>query len=146
MSAVSALNSNTSSANSSRGASGINDVNVDDFLTLMITEMQNQDPLNPMENSEMMQQLSQMRSIGATDKLTSTLDAVLLGQNLTTASSLIGKDISALTDDGSDIEGRVDRVTVAAEEGKAATVRIHIGENDVSLQNIREILSGDAGP
>ena len=145
MSAVSALNSNASSAASSRGTSGINDVNVDDFLKLMITEMQNQDPLNPMENSEMMQQLSQMRSIGATDKLTSTLDAVLLGQNLTTASSLIGKDISALTDDGSNIEGRVDRVTVAAEDGKMAAVRIHIGENDVALQNIREILPADAG-
>ena len=144
MSAVSALNSNASSAASSRGTSGINDVNVDDFLKLMITEMQNQDPLNPMENSEMMQQLSQMRSIGATDKLTSTLDAVLLGQNLTTASSLIGQNIRALTDDGSNIGGRVDRVTVAAADGKMATVRIHIGENDVALQNIREILPVDA--
>jgi flagellar basal-body rod modification protein FlgD len=145
MSAISALNSSASSATSSRGTSGINDVNIEDFLTLMIAEMQNQDPLNPMENSEMMQQLSQMRSIGATDKLTSTLDAVLLGQNLTTASSLIGKDISALTDEGSNIEGRVDRVTVAAEDGKTAAVRIHIGENNVALQNIREILPANAG-
>ncbi|MHB8969004.1 MAG: flagellar hook assembly protein FlgD [Pirellulaceae bacterium] len=144
MSAISAVNSQASSAKSSKSKGGINDVNVEDFLTLMIAEMQNQDPLNPMENSEMMQQLSQMRSIGATDKLTGTLDAVLLGQNLTTASSLIGKDISALTDDGSNIEGRVDRVTVAAEDGEMATVRIHIGENDVALQNIREILPADA--
>ena len=46
------------------------DTNLDDFLKLMIAELQNQDPLDPMENSEMLQQLSQMRSIGATDKLT----------------------------------------------------------------------------
>ncbi|MHB0955770.1 MAG: flagellar hook assembly protein FlgD [Pirellulaceae bacterium] len=146
MSSVSSASSTPPSTTISRGKSGINDVDVDGFLKLMIAEMQNQDPLNPMENSEMMQQLGQMRSIGATDKLTATLDSVLMGQNLTTASSLIGKEISALTDAGSNIEGRVDRVTVAAEEDQVATVRIHIGENSISLKNVREILSADGGP
>jgi flagellar basal-body rod modification protein FlgD len=145
MSALSAVNAISTSQTSSRDGTGISGMDLDGFLKLMIAEMQNQDPLNPMENSEMMQQLSQMRSIGATDKLTGTLDAVLLGQNVTTASGLIGKQISALTDDGSNIEGLVDRVTVAADEGKSATVRIHIGDNAVSLQNIREILSAETG-
>ena len=45
----------------------------------MITELQNQDPLNPMDNTQMLEQINQIRQIGATDKLTSTLDSVLLG-------------------------------------------------------------------
>jgi flagellar basal-body rod modification protein FlgD len=122
---------------------GLEETNLDDFLKLMIAELQNQDPLNPMENSEMLQQLSQMRSIGATDKLTETLDAVLIGQNVTTASSLIGKQISALSDEGNNVNGVVERVTVAAtDEGG---VRLHVGGDAITLNNVREILPV-AGP
>ncbi len=129
------------SAESQYDSGGLEETNLDDFLKLMIAELQNQDPLNPMENSEMLQQLSQMRSIGATDKLTNTLDAVLMGQNLTTASSLIGKEVSALTDAGSNVQGIVDRVTVAAaEDGRSNGVRLHIGSDSIALQNVREIL------
>lgn len=147
MASVSGVTSAASSAKSQSGATGINDVDIDGFLKLMIAEMQNQDPLEPMKNSEMLQQLNQMRSIGATDKLTATLEAVLLGQNLTTASTLIGKDVSALTDDGENIEGRIDRVTVTpGEDDEPAAVKIHVGDHTVSLGNIREILpvEGDA--
>ncbi len=141
MTAVSAVSSSTPSAASQQDGNGLQDVNVDQFLKLMIAELQNQDPLDPMQNSEMMQQLSQMRSIGATDKLTTTLDAVLVGQNLTTASALIGKQVNALTDAGSNVQGMVDRVTVVpADSGTAATVRIHIGDDSVALRNVREIL------
>jgi flagellar basal-body rod modification protein FlgD len=141
MTSVSATNSATSSSTPQTTASSISDMDLDSFLKLMITELQNQDPLDPMENSEMLQQLSQMRSISASDKLTSTLDAVLLGQNLTTASSLIGKEVSALADDGSDIQGTIDRVTVTpSEDDDPATVQVHIGDYTVSLGNVREII------
>jgi flagellar basal-body rod modification protein FlgD len=141
MTSVSATSSVTSSGTSQSAAGGISDLDLDSFLKLMITELQNQDPLDPMENSEMLQQLSQMRSISASDKLTSTLDAVLLGQNLTTASSLIGKEVSALADDGSDIQGTIDRVTVTpSEDDDPATVQVHIGDYTVSLGNVREII------
>jgi flagellar basal-body rod modification protein FlgD len=120
---------------------GLEETNLDEFLKLMIAELQNQDPLNPMENSEMLQQLSQMRSIGANERLTDTLDAVRIGQNVTTASSLIGKQIRALSDSGTNIGGIVDRVTVAAEgEDEPGSVRVHIGQESVALHNVREIL------
>jgi flagellar basal-body rod modification protein FlgD len=121
-------------------AASLNDVDMDEFLKLMITELQNQDPLDPMETSEMMSQLSQMREISSTDKLTDTLDAVLMGQNLTTASSMIGKHISALTNDGIDIEGQVDRVSVEpSSDGSRRSIRLHVGDSVVELQNIREV-------
>ena len=124
---------------------GLAETKIDDFLKLMIAELQNQDPLDPMENSEMLQQLSQMRAIGATDKLTSTLDSVLMGQNITTASTMIGKQISALSDSGENIEGTVDRVTVsAADDQEGANVRIHVGDQSVALKNVREILPAAA--
>lgn len=129
----------SSSANS-RNASKLMDVNIDDFLKLMIAELQNQDPLDPMKNSEMLQQLSHIRTIGASDQLSRTLEAVLMGQNLSTASTLIGKDVSALTDQGINVTGRVDRVTASATEQGSRTLRVHIGDHSIALQNVREIL------
>ncbi len=144
MTTISGTSSSTSTSSTQSGSGGLQNVDVDQFLKLMIAELQNQDPLNPMENSEMLQQLSQMRSIGATDKLTTTLDAVLVGQNLTTASSLIGKEVSALTDEGSNVQGVVERVTVVPDEDAGtSSIRIHIGDASISLPNVREIIPGD---
>jgi flagellar basal-body rod modification protein FlgD len=123
-------NSNASNNTALRG------LDMDNFLKLMITELQNQDPLNPMENSEMLNQISQIREIGATDKLTSTLDAVLTGQNLTSASSLIGKEVKALSDDNEQVSGIVDRVTVTN-----GVPKLHIGDKTVGLNNISDILN-----
>ena len=79
-------------------ANALNEVDLDDFLNLMIAELQNQDPLNPLENDELIAQISQIREVGATEQLTATLNAVLLGQNITSATNLIGADVVALND------------------------------------------------
>ncbi|MBC8354143.1 MAG: flagellar biosynthesis protein FlgD [Planctomycetes bacterium] len=120
---------------------GLNEVDVDQFLTLLIAELQNQDPLNPMDNSELVQQIGQIREISATNQLSETLSSVLLGQNTATASSLIGKRVTALTDDAENVEGIVTRasVTVDNSDGSRA-IRVHIGDKSVSLDNIREIV------
>lgn len=131
-------------SNTSTGSSKTNDlrnVDMDGFLKLLIAQMQNQDPLSPMENTEIMQQIGQIRSISATDKLTDTLDSVLMGQNLSTASSMIGKKVTALTDDAKNITGVVDRVSVEADaDGGNRKLRIVIGDNKVDIKNIREVV------
>ena len=119
---------------------GIEDMNMDQFLKLMITELQSQDPLDPMDNTKLMEQLNQIRDMAGMDKLTGTLDSVLIGQNLSTASSLIGKTIHALSDDGRDVTGAVDRVSVEPDSDGARTVRIHIGDDAIDIKNIRAIL------
>ena len=105
-----------------------------EFLDLMITELQNQDPLNPMENSEILQQISQIREVGATESLTQTLSSVLLGQNVSSATNLIGKHVRALDDAGKEVIGAVDRVTISD-----GTPKVHIGDKEVSLKNVGEI-------
>jgi flagellar basal-body rod modification protein FlgD len=111
---------------------------MDDFLKLMITQMQNQDPLDPMSNSEMLQQISQIRSIGATAELSETLGAVLLGQNISSATNLIGKRISARTDAGEEVQGLVDRISISD-----GVPKIRVDEHTISLNNIREIITPD---
>ena len=131
------------------GASGeaFSDIDLDGFLKLMIAEMQNQDPLDPMKNSEMVQQMGQIREIGATDQLTKTLSTLSSSQELVTASSLIGEQVTGLAEDGSPVEGIIDRITVETDSEKnQRTVKVHVGGKTMSINNIREIQTGQALP
>jgi len=130
-------------APSTRKVNDMDDLNSSDFLQLMITELQQQDPLNPMDNAQLVQQISSIRELGATTKLTSTLDSVQAGQNIATASGLIGKNINALDDEGNAVTGKVDRVTVTTDpnDDSKREVRVHIGSQEIKLANVREILS-----
>jgi flagellar basal-body rod modification protein FlgD len=122
MAGVTATSSTSNSSDSSGlTADAINDVDISSFLKLMITELQNQDPLNPMDNKDMLAQLSQIRSIGATDKLTKTLDSVLLGQSLSSATNMMGTNVAGVTDDGESFNGWVTRV--AFDQGVA---KLHV--------------------
>jgi flagellar basal-body rod modification protein FlgD len=133
-------NSSIAQTSDQRGG-GLQDVDVEQFLNLLIAEMQNQDPLNPMDNSEMAQQISQIREIAATDKLSKTLDTVLTGQSLTTASGLIGKEVEVLTDKGEVVRGTVDKVTVKVDEddNSKREYLLHIGDQAFGLSRVREV-------
>src|ERR1044072_4667165 len=115
MALSSVANTNTSTSSSGQtpnAADAINNLDLSVFLKLMITELQQQDPLNPLDNKDMLNQIAQIRAVGASDKLTKTLNSVLLGQNITSATNLIGADISALSDDGQAITGTVSRIAI----------------------------------
>lgn len=120
----------------------LKDLDVNQFLQLMIAELTNQDPLNPMDNTQLVQQIGSIREISATDKLSSSLDLVQSGQSLTTASSLIGKNIKALTDDNQNIEGVVERVSIEVDEDNndKRTYRVHVDGKNIDLRNVREVL------
>ncbi|TWT52989.1 Basal-body rod modification protein FlgD [Rubripirellula amarantea] len=120
-----------------------NELDTDGFLKLMINELQNQDPLNPMDNSEMVAQMGQIREIGATDQLSEVLTNLSASQELVTASSLIGQTVNGLADDASSIDGIVDRITVEtnSEEG-TRTIKVHVGAKTMDIKNIREIQPG----
>jgi flagellar basal-body rod modification protein FlgD len=113
----------------------LEDLGVSDFIKLLVSELQNQDPMQPMSNSEMLQQVSQIKSIQSNDKLTTTLDSVALGQSISNASSLLQRKIEGLTDAGDQVTGSVDRVTI---ENGVAT--LHVGKQTVSLKNVATIL------
>lgn len=111
MTSIPGVGSNSSTSASTKG-NDFSSVDLDQFLGLLITEMQNQDPMNPMDNAQMLTQLSQIREIGATNQLSSTLQDFSVGQQLSMASNIIGKKVSGLDTDAKEITGVVDRVTV----------------------------------
>ena len=66
------------------------------FMTLLITQLQNQDPLKPMENAEMTSQLAQINTVSGIEELNSTLEGItsqMDANQALQASGLIGKGV-----------------------------------------------------
>jgi flagellar basal-body rod modification protein FlgD len=133
--------SNGVDASGRKKPTDLKDVDVNQFLQLMIAELTNQDPLNPMDNTQLVQQIGALRQISSSDKLTSTLESVQTGQSLATAGGLIGKSIVAIDDDGGNVSGEVDRVSIDVDEDDSSKrfYKVHVGDKTVDLKNVREV-------
>ncbi|OAN57297.1 flagellar hook assembly protein FlgD [Sphingomonas sp. TDK1] len=71
------------------------------FLKLLTTQMQNQDPMNPMDSAQYTQQLIQYSQVEQSISQTKTLNSILSGLNmtsLTTSSSMIGQPVQLNSD------------------------------------------------
>ena len=108
----------------------------DRFLKLLVTQMKNQDPLNPLDNAQVTSQLAQINTVSGIEKLNGTLQnlstSFLAGQSLQSA-ALIGHQV--LTDGnrlaysgapvaaGAELQQPADRVTVTIADAAGNTVR-----------------------
>jgi len=106
---TSSVNSSSSSSSSSStnptGTNAFDSLNVQDFINMLVAELQNQDPTQPVDNSEILNEVSQIRSIESNDQLTTTLQSVLLGQNVATGGSLINQTITGTDAAGNSVGG-----------------------------------------
>ena len=95
-----AIPSIAASANQSVPAKSLTDKTVtqDDFLKLLIAQLQNQDPLHPMDNQEFAAQLATFNSLGQLIEINGKLGSLQSSQgsmNQYNAASLIGKEIAS---------------------------------------------------
>ena len=126
-----------SSTSSTQNGKGLNGLSSEAFLQMMITQLQNQDPLEPTGNDELLNQISQMRSLQSNIELGETLTSITNNQQLSSAASFIGKTITASvqTAAGSrQVSGVVTRAFVA--EGQAF---IGVGDDSVPVSGVHTI-------
>lgn len=76
---VTAVNSLTSSTSSTASTTSVQ-AQQDRFLKLLVTQMKNQDPLNPMDNAEITSQMAQLSTVTGIEKLNETLAAFTKAQ------------------------------------------------------------------
>lgn len=68
----------------------------DRFLKLLVTQMQNQDPLNPMDNAEVTSQMAQISTVSGIDKLNITLEKLVADSDARRsfeAATMIGRSV-----------------------------------------------------
>ena len=106
-----------------------------DYLTLLVTQLKNQDPLEPISNNEMVAQLAQFSQLEQLENMSGTFRQVLMAEQLKQATDLIGKEISFRSADAAEnVTGRVDSVSLI-EDG----VVVHVGEYSVEPGQILTI-------
>jgi flagellar basal-body rod modification protein FlgD len=114
----------------------------DSFMSLLVSQLKNQDPLAPTSNDEMLAQLAQFSSLEQLEELNDNLVglAVLQQSNalmdqLTSSSALIGQHVKYTDpDSGDDAWGDVGSVKIT--DGLAV---LNIGGKDVPLVNVLEV-------
>ncbi|MCA9040973.1 MAG: flagellar hook capping protein [Planctomycetaceae bacterium] len=120
---------------------GFNALTPEDFMLMLITQLQNQDPTQPTSNEELLSQLSMMQSLTSSRDLADTLETLnttqlntLATQQLNNAASLIGKSVDGTTQAGLPVNGVVDRAFI--NEGE---VYLGIGETTLPMSLVSGI-------
>ena len=86
------------------------DLNQEDFLTLMITQLKNQDPMNPTDSSQFLAQTAQFTSLEKLDAVAQQTAQALTAQMAFGASGLVGRSVTYTGSEGTEQTGVVDSV------------------------------------
>lgn len=121
-----------------KDATGFNAINAESFMQLLITQLQNQDPSEPVGNEELLNQLALMRNIQSNVELIDSMKAITSGQQLSTAASFIGKRVSGVGAQGA-VDGVVDRVML-----KGGTVYVAVGDAELKSSQIESVVAPEA--
>ena len=109
-----------------------------DYMKLLVTQLQNQNPLEPMDNKDMTAQLAQFSQLQQLESMNNSFGKVLDSVQRGYASSLIGKEVSfkATASDG----------TVETRTGDVEEVLVHkdgltllVGDEKVDLADVLSI-------
>jgi flagellar basal-body rod modification protein FlgD len=84
----------------------------DDFIKMMITQLQNQDPTDPVKNQDLLAQMSQIGQLQSSEDLQTSLKGLVLQNSLGSAGNLIGKMVQGMDDNGATLSGLVTSVKV----------------------------------
>lgn len=110
-----------------------------DYMKLLVTELQNQNPLEPMDNKDMTAQLAQFSQLQQLESMNSSFGGVLNSVQRSYASSLIGKDVSfqATTAEGATEThlGKVDEVVM----GTDGQITLSVNDQNVDLANVLSV-------
>lgn len=141
MSVVTPIGSFSAGSSSPAGLSGING---NDFLKILIKQLQFQDPFQPVTNQEMISQMSTIRQLETNTQLSQHLDQVTQQQRYGSAAALIGKYARGVVTDGQGnefpIEGIITSVRFTAKGD--AVLELDNGEL-MPMAALREVTTVD---
>ena len=88
------------------------ELKAEDFIKMMITQLQNQDPLEPAKNQELLAQMSQIGQLQSSTMMQESLKGLVMQSQIGSAGNLIGKTVQGLDDKNEQIKGIVNSVRV----------------------------------
>jgi flagellar basal-body rod modification protein FlgD len=123
----------------------------DRFMKLLVAQMKNQDPLNPMDNAQMTSQIAQINTVSGIEKLNRTVEGLLSafsGLQAQNATQMAGRAVliegSTLSVGeygavgGVELEAAADAVAVEIRDASGAVVQtLDLGKNDAGVRSFQ---------
>ncbi len=109
---------------------------MEDFLKILLTQLNYQDPLKPMDNQQFMAQMAQFTNLEQTQQLNSKIETLITNQAALQSVGLIGKMVDLNTASGA-VTGTVSALSLSG-DSPSLTVRTSAGAilNNISLSQL----------
>lgn len=132
---VNSVLSNLNVSNKNKDDEKSNELGQSAFLELMITQMNNQDPLSPQDNTEFIAQLAQFSSVEGLERLNSNFEdfsGSFMSNQALQASSLVGRSVTVPSESTQLLEGGIVNGTVDL-ENSTAEMNLNIYDSSGSM-------------
>jgi flagellar basal-body rod modification protein FlgD len=124
-------------------ASEVGRLGKQDFLKLLMAQLSNQDPLKPMDDTQMIAQMAQFSALEETQRLSQVIQQTSNMSTIVQAGALIGKYVQAAQTDGTIVSGTVDNVNLQSTDG-VVTPTLTVDGQTVDYSSIRTVSSTPA--
>lgn len=135
----------TTSTTTADSSTGMSSLGINDFITLMTTQLKYQDPTNPQDSSEFVAQLAQFSTVSGVQEMNtsiSTLLSEMRNSQAVNATALVGHDVLVAADSMAISSGQSVTGAVSTPDG-ASSINIVVTDN--SGQVVRQMsVSADA--
>lgn len=122
------------SAQTGAGTPSASEVDKDLFLKLMVTQLKNQDPMNPQDSAEFLAQTAQFTSLEKLEQVAAQTEQSYAAQMAFGASGLVGRTVSYTDAAGNELSGTVSTVRFGP-AGPALT----IGDTEVPMNQVLSV-------
>jgi len=145
MSTISAISSSNSLLGASPGApvaaTGSKTLDVNDFMKLLATQFQQQDPMKPMDDTAFIAQTAQFTGLQQTSTLVQQITQLTANQNLATANSYLGRQVTVDTGHGATTAG-----VVTAVDASGASPQLILNGQAYPLSAVLRVEPGAISP
>jgi flagellar basal-body rod modification protein FlgD len=131
----------TSAAGSALSTSGGNQTTSQNFMKMLIAQLQNQDPTNPMDNAQMTSQLAQLSTVDGINQLNSTLSTLINNTQSSMvyqAANLIGREVVIASNQTSLSQGQA----VLGMQLPSAADNVNVTIKNSAHQTVRQLSLG----
>jgi flagellar basal-body rod modification protein FlgD len=106
-----------------------------DFIQMMVTQLQDQDPLDPTSSQDLMSQMADIGQLESSSDMQTTLTSLTLQTQIGSAAALIGKSVTGIDAANNNVSGNVTAVQVA---GGNVALTLDNGDS-LTLTNVASI-------
>jgi flagellar basal-body rod modification protein FlgD len=95
-----------------------------DFINMMVTQLENQDPLDPTSDTDLLTQMSEIGQLQSTNSLQTSISSMVLQNQIGSGASLIGQQVTGTDANANSVTGLVSSVQV---NGSAVSLQLSNG-------------------